>query len=147
MTWIVADRVKETTTTTGTGDVTLAGAVSQYRAFSDVCANGDEVPYVIVGQAGTEWEAGIGRWNTGGTLTRVRVRASSNAGALVNFSAGTKDVFIDAVADMISALPVKRLQDGDRYLPPGTSLYVTDDYEIAANKELEIGGDALLEIG
>src|SRR6185436_6212020 len=95
MTWVAGDRVKETTTTTGTGDITLAGAVSQFRAFSDVAANGDRIHYAIVGQSGTEWEVGLGTWVAGNTLQRTNVMASSNAGALVNFAAGTKDVFGD----------------------------------------------------
>lgn len=88
-----ADRVKETTTTTGTGTIALAGAVSQFRAFSAVCANNDTIPYAIVGQSGTEWEVGIGTWTTGNNLARTTVLSSSNAGAAVSFSAGTKDVF------------------------------------------------------
>lgn len=94
MAFILADRVKETTTTTGTGNITLAGAVSQFRAFSSVMANNDTTTYAIVGQTGTEWEVGFGTWQTGGTLVRTTVYASSNAGAAVNFSAGTKDVFM-----------------------------------------------------
>ncbi len=93
MALIIADRIKETSTTTGTGTITLAGAVLGFRAFDDVCANGDTVNYCIANPANGEWEVGTGTWVTGGTLTRSAVLASSNAGALVNFSAGTKDVF------------------------------------------------------
>src|SRR5437879_426046 len=98
MAWVVADRVKETTSTTGTGDLTLLGAVAQFQAFSAVCVDLDQVPYVIVGQGGAEWEVGIGTWHAGNTLTRTRVTASSNAGAAVNLSAGTKDVFLGWLA-------------------------------------------------
>lgn len=94
MAHISADRVKETTTTTGTGAITLAGAASGFRAFSSVMAASDTCYYAIVG--GTEWETGIGTYNT--TLTRTTVLASSNAGAAVNFSAGTKDVFLTTPA-------------------------------------------------
>lgn len=87
------DRIKETTTTTGTGALSLAGAATQHQAFSAVCSNGDTVYYSIVGQTGSEWEVGLGTWNTGNTLTRTTVLSSSNAGAAVNLSAGTKDVF------------------------------------------------------
>ena len=90
MAFIVEDRVKETTTTTGAGTVTLAGAVSGFRAFSAVCANADTVPYEIDG--GSEWEVGIGTWATGGTLARTTVISSSNSNAAVNFSTGTKNV-------------------------------------------------------
>lgn len=93
---IIADRVKETTTTTGTGAVALAGAATGFRSFSSVMENGDTAFYTIA--AGAEWEVGCGTWNTGGTLTRDTVLASSNAGAAVNFSAGSKDVFLTAPA-------------------------------------------------
>lgn len=90
MPFVTADRVKETTTTTGTGALTLAGAVTGFQAFSSVLAANDTCYYCIVG--GAEWEVGRGTYNT--TLTRTEVYASSNAGAAVNLSAGTKDVFI-----------------------------------------------------
>ena len=97
MSFITGDRVKETTTTTGTGAITLAGAVDSFRAFSVVASNLDTFHYAIVGQTGVEWEVGIGTWNTGGTITRVAgdvAAGSAGAATLVNFSVGTKDVFI-----------------------------------------------------
>lgn len=91
MAFVVKDRVKETTTTTGTGTITLAGAVTGFQAFS-VIGNGNETFYTIV--AGSEWEVGIGTYTSSGTtLSRDTVLESSNSGNLVNFSAGTKDVF------------------------------------------------------
>lgn len=90
---LYADRVKETTTTTGTGNITLAGAVSQFVSFSSRFAVNDPFHYAIVGQTGTEWEVGLGHLSAGTTLVRDAVRASSNAGSAVNFSSGTKDVF------------------------------------------------------
>jgi hypothetical protein len=94
----IADRVKETTTTTGTGDITLAGAVAQFVTFTSRFAIGDYFNYAIVGQTGTEWEVGRGHLSGATTLVRDVVRASSNADALVTFSAGTKDVFNTAAA-------------------------------------------------
>jgi hypothetical protein len=95
------DRVKETATTTGTGDFTLAGAVTQYVAFSAVYSVGDEqVPYCIQGQTGSEWEVGLGTYSASNTLRRDKVYASSNSGALVNFGAGTKDVFVTIGAEV-----------------------------------------------
>ena len=91
---VVADRVKETTTTTGTGTVTLAGAVTGFQSFSAI-GNGNTTYYTIAGQTGSEWEVGIGTYTSSGTtLSRDTVLASSNSGSLVNFSAGTKDVFV-----------------------------------------------------
>lgn len=95
---IFADRVKEASTTTGTGDITLAGAVSQFVAFSGAYSVGDRVPYAIVGQTGTEWETGLGTLTGASTLQRTDVYRSSNSNAAVNFSAGTKDVFVTILA-------------------------------------------------
>ena len=94
----LADRVKETSTTTGTGAVSLGGASVGYRAFSAAFVSTDQVYYCIEG--GAEWEVGIGTLASGSpwTLARTAVMASSNAGALVNFSAGDKSVFCTASA-------------------------------------------------
>jgi hypothetical protein len=92
MALVVKDRVQETTTTTGTGTLTLLGAVTGYQSFS-VVGNGNTTYYTIASTS-AEWEVGIGTWATGGTLARTTVLASSNAGSLVNLSAGTKNVFV-----------------------------------------------------
>lgn len=93
MGYVTGDRVKETTTTTGTGTITLDGAATGYRAFSAVAtANGDSFRYCIAG--GSEWEIGIGVRASSTTFTRDVVLTSSNSNALVNFSSGTKDVFL-----------------------------------------------------
>ena len=95
MAFVLADRVRETTTTTGTGTVTLAGAVLGFQTFSAI-GNGNTTYYTIAGQGTSEWEVGIGTYTSSGTtLSRTTVLASSNSGSLVNFSAGTKDVFCD----------------------------------------------------
>jgi hypothetical protein len=94
MALVIADRVKETTVTTGTGTVTLAGATSGFQSFSAV-GNGNSTYYTIAGQSSSEWEVGIGTYTSSGTtLSRTTVLSSSNAGSLVSFSAGTKDVFV-----------------------------------------------------
>jgi hypothetical protein len=95
MALVIADRVKDSTTTTGTGTVTLSGtAATGYQNFS-VIGNGNTTYYTIAGQGTTEWEVGIGTYTTAGpTLARTTILSSSNAGAAVNFSAGTKDVFV-----------------------------------------------------
>ncbi len=95
MAFVLADRVRETTTTTGTGTVTLAGAVTGFQTFAAI-GNGNTTYYTIAGQGTSEWEVGIGTYTASGTtLARNTVLASSNSGSLVNFSAGTKDVFCD----------------------------------------------------
>ena len=94
MAFVVADRVKETTTTTGTGTVTLLGASTGFQSFS-VIGNGNTTYYTIAGQTGNEWEVGIGTYTSSGTtLARTTVLSSSTGGSAINFSAGTKDVFV-----------------------------------------------------
>lgn len=93
---VLADRVRETTTTTGTGTITLAGAVTGFRTFATV-GNGNTTYYVIAGQGTSEWEVGIGTYTSSGTtLSRDTVLSSSAGGTTkTNFSAGTKDVWVD----------------------------------------------------
>ncbi len=90
MTFIRRSRVGESTTTTGTGNYTAAGALTDLRAFSAVCANGDVFPAVVT--MGAEFEEGWYTWQTGGTIVRTLITDSSNAGAAVNWSAGTKEI-------------------------------------------------------
>jgi hypothetical protein len=100
MALVLADRVKETTTTTGTGTVTLLGASTGFQSFSAI-GNGNTTYYTIAGQTGSEWEVGIGTYTSSGTtLARTTVLASSNSGSLVSFSAGTKDVFVTQPAEV-----------------------------------------------
>jgi hypothetical protein len=106
----VADRVRDTTTTTGTGTITLSGtSPTGYQTFSAV-GNGNTTYYTI--NAGAQWEVGIGTYSGAGpTLSRDTVLASSNSGSLVNFSAGTKDVFCDypaskSISDGFGTLPI-----------------------------------------
>lgn len=89
----VFDRVKETTVTTGTGDITLAGAVSNFQRFSDVFSVGDTTFYSIVSDD-TGWETGVGTYSALNTLSRGTVLESSNSGNKVSFSAGNKSVFV-----------------------------------------------------
>jgi hypothetical protein len=97
----VADRVLETSVTTGTGALTLAGAITGYRAFSAVMTSPSDTCYYTiqaVDAAGTptgDWEVGLGTYSASNTLTRTTVIASSNANAAVNFAAGTKQVWLD----------------------------------------------------
>jgi hypothetical protein len=94
MALVLKDRVKETTTTTGTGTITLAGAVSGFQSFSAI-GNGNSTYYVIADPATGDWEVGIGTYTSSGTtLSRTTVLSSSNAGSLVTFAAGVKDVFV-----------------------------------------------------
>jgi hypothetical protein len=92
MALVLADRVLETTTTAGSGTITLAGAEPGYQSFSAV-GNGNQTYYTIAN--GAEWEVGIGTYTASGTtLSRDTVLSSSASGAKVTLSAGTKNVFV-----------------------------------------------------
>ena len=96
MTFIVADRVQETTNSPGTGTATLLGAVSGYQSFSTGVGINNTTFYVIADQLGTNWEVGLGALNSTGTvLTRTTVYSSSNGGSTVNFATGTQYVWCD----------------------------------------------------
>ena len=98
MALIVADRVKEVTTTTGTGTYTLGGAVDGFQAFSAVTVDTDTVYYAITDD--TDWEVGIGTiGGTQTTLARTTILSSSNAGSAVNWGAGTKNIFLTYPAE------------------------------------------------
>ena len=99
------DRVKETATSTGTEDFTLAGAESGgFRSFSSVLSVFDTCYYTIVNSLASEWESGLGIYSASNTLTRTSVLSSSNSNNLVNFSAGTKDVMLVVPAAWMTAL-------------------------------------------
>jgi len=103
MAFVLPDWCWETTTTTGTGAVTLAGAATNARAFSSQLANGDTCWYSI--WDGTDFEAGLGTYTSAGnTLTRTRVDRSTNGGAAVNFGAGTKQVMSSAIGVALQSL-------------------------------------------
>jgi hypothetical protein len=111
MALVVKDRVQETSTTTGTGTFTLGGAVTGFQSFS-VIGNGNTTYYAIVG--GSEWEVGLGTYTSSGTtLSRDTVLESSNSGSLVNFSAGTKSVFVTYPAEKATYQDA----NGDAYAP------------------------------
>jgi hypothetical protein len=128
MALVLADRVKETTTTTGTGTVTLLGAVTGFQSFAAI-GNGNITYYTIAGQTGSEWEVGIGTYTSAGTLlARTTVLSSSNGGSLVNFSAGTKDVFC--------TYPSSKSVTGSQG-------YAENDATISANQTITTGRNAM----
>jgi hypothetical protein len=94
MALVLKDRVKESTTTTGTGTLTLLGAETGYQAFSAI-GNGNTCYYAISSGGQAEWEVGIGTYTASGTtLSRDIILSSSAAGAAVNLPAGVKDVYV-----------------------------------------------------
>lgn len=100
-----SDRVQDTTTTTGTGNITLSGTAPSGKVdFNTAFGTQQRFFYTIQGQSGSEWETGEGYLSASTTLVRDIVRASSNSGSAVNFSAGTKDVFCDAIAMVFNTM-------------------------------------------
>lgn len=91
MAFVINDRVKETTATTGTGTVTLSGAQTGFQSFSSGIGSGNSCYYTIA--LGSQWEVGIGSLTNATTFTRDTVISSSNASSLVSFNTGSKDIF------------------------------------------------------
>ena len=93
MALVINDRVKETSTTTGTGNFTLAGAVTGFETFNTGIGSSNTTYYCIFNQGTNEFEVGLGTLSASTTLERTTVISSSNSDSAVDFSAGTKDVF------------------------------------------------------
>lgn len=111
MSHVIETRVAEATTTTGTGDITLAGALVGHRAFSSVCTTADTTEYVIyaVDASGTplgDWEEGKGTYSAANTLTRTTVTRSSNSNNLVSFAVGTKIVILTPLGSRVGLAPL-----------------------------------------
>lgn len=131
-----ADRVKETTTTTGTGILSLAGAAAQFQTFIAGIGTTNTCDYCLLDANGTAWEVGTGTVTSGSpnTLSRTTVYASTNSGSQINLSAGTHSVFCTGAAnhlthslDLDNALGATqgniayRSATGWTVLPPGTT--------------------------
>lgn len=149
MGFVAGDRVRETTTSTGTGDKVLAGAATAFQAFSSIpgIADQDSLFYTVAHQTLSEWETGIGRWNSGAnSITPLQVIESSNADAAVAFSAGTKDIFNSLAAQSSTPMP-NNYPKGSVIVPAGHTLYVSGIHETAIGMTTEIGAAATMEIG
>jgi hypothetical protein len=139
MTLVVKDRVKVTTTTTGTGTLTLGGAaVGGFQAFS-VIGDGNTTYYTITDSGTSSWEVGIGTYTASGTtLSRDTVLDSSNSGSLVDFAAGTKDVFV--------AYPAERAVTGAMGYIENSSLITVSSTINAGNNAIS-GGPVTVDSG
>ena len=100
MAFVTADRVKDTSTSTGTGNITVSGSAPfGYRTFSTVLSVNDTFYYCIQGQGSAEWEVGLGTYASTNQFARTTVLSSSASGSAVSFSSGTKNVFITLPAN------------------------------------------------
>ena len=100
MALVINNRVRELTSTTGTGAVTLGGAVGGFQTFAAGIGNDNTTYYTISINSENEWEVGLGTLNgDSSTLTRTTVLESSNGDAAVDFSAGSKQVFCTLPAE------------------------------------------------
>ena len=143
MAWKTADRVKETSTTTGTGTLNLAGAASDgFQTFVAAIANSNTCYYTIAHQDADEWEVGVGTVTDSSpdTLSRTTILASSNSGSVVNLSAGTKDVFVTAPASKIV-----QLGDGTSG-DPGVEIKVAPTSAASLRVERTNSGAAYMEV-
>jgi Chaperone of endosialidase len=139
MSFVIADRVRETTTTTGTGAVTLAGAYTSFQSFASAIGNGNNTYYTIASPTTGDWEVGIGTYTSGtNTLSRDTVLASSNSGSLVNLGAGSKDVFVTQPAER-SLL----VQNGGSGLFSGNSAFTANGVVYASSTSALTTGSAL----
>ena len=128
MALVINDRVKETTTTTGTGAVSLAGAVTGFETFAAGIGNSNTVYYCIAHQDQAEFEVGLGTLDGDSSdLTRTTVISSSNSDNAVDFSSGTKDVFC--------TIPASKLifEDANNDVTIGRNLTVTGDLTISGD--------------
>ncbi len=130
MALVIDDRVKETSTTTGTGTLNLSGAVSGFQTFVAGVGDGNTTYYAIVNRDESEWETGVGTVTDASTdtLARTTVIASSNSDSAVDFSAGTKDVFTT--------------------LPASKAVYEDASSDVTLPNDLILGSDsAVLKFG
>jgi hypothetical protein len=139
MALVVKDRVQETSTTTGTGTFTLAGAVSGFQSFS-VIGDGNTTYYAIV--LGSEWEVGLGTYTSSGTtLARDTILESSNGGTAVNFSAGTKNVFVTYPAEKSVYLDSSNVLSGVTITAgDGTGFTLQDDVDATKQARFQLSG-------
>ena len=136
----IADRVRETTTTAGTGTVTLLGAVTNFERFSANLSDSDTTYYAIVDNTNGDFEVGLGTYSSN-TLARTTPISSSNSNSAVNFGAGTKDVFITTPASKMAFLNAS----GSLISSGGTSLMeVANDTTPQLGGNLDVNGNSIV---
>jgi hypothetical protein len=154
MALVINDRVKETSTTTGTGDFTLAGAVTDFESFNSGIGTANTTYYAIVNPGQNEWEVGLGTLSASTTLQRTTIISSSNSDAAVTFTSGSKDVFCTlpaskaVVEDASSnvALPADLTVGALLKMPTNTAnkILIADGTSF---EEVDMSGDATIASG
>jgi hypothetical protein len=141
MALVLADRVKETTTTAGTGTVTLLGASTGFQSFA-VIGNANTTFYCIAGQTTSEWEVGVGTYTSSGTTLARTTVLSNSAGTqptALTFSAGTKDVFVTYPAGYSVNSTNNSGTSGQLLVSNGTGVAPTWQTSTAAAKGFAVG--------
>ena len=129
MAFVLKDRVKESSTTTGTGNISLSGALATFDTFASYMSTNDTTYYAIVNTSGAdEWEVGLGTFQSDGTLARTTVYAGSNGTSAVNFGSGQKDVFMTYAANraVYTDSSGDLSEDTDSVNEGSTNLYFTN---------------------
>jgi len=128
MALVLNDRVKETTTTTGTGTLTLGGAVTGFETFAAGIGNSNTTYYAVILPGTAEFEVGLGTLNSdSSTIARTTIISSSNSDNAVNFSAGTKNIFCT--------------------IPASKSVFLDASGNTSVGADLSVGDDLTVEGG
>ena len=128
MALVLNDRVKETTTTTGTGTLTLGGAVTGFETFAAGIGNSNTTYYAVILPGSAEFEVGLGTLNSdSSTIARTTIISSSNSDNAVNFSAGTKNIFCT--------------------IPASKSVFLDASGNTSVGADLSVGDDLTVEGG
>lgn len=142
MAHVTADRVRDTSTSTSTGNFVVSGtAPSGFRTLSAVLSTNDTFYYAIQSQGANEWEVGLGTYTSANTFARTTILSSSNAGSAVNFSAGTKDVFLTLAAGKT----IQRDASGNVYAASGAGsdvIFHLNGQTVATNYTIPTGYNA-----
>ena len=128
MALVLNDRVKETTTTTGTGTLTLGGAVTGFETFAAGIGNSNTTYYAVILPGSAEFEVGLGTLSSdSSTIARTTIISSSNSDSAVNFSAGTKNIFCT--------------------IPASKSVFLDASGNVSVGADLSVGDDLTIEGG
>ena len=139
MALVWADRVADTSVTTGSSNVTVSGTPpAGFQTFSAVCSSGATFYGGIADQSGSDWEVGLYSYNGSNTVGRVQITESSNSGSAVNFPAGTKNVWMGLPAAVIAAFPQTIRGVLSISMASGTTSYTISNAAITTSSMLKL---------